>query len=521
MNGKNNVGVNLDEMARQIGYLTPQSGVIEFGTQFICTELNCNERLLNLDDCKENWDHIQNHGRSFVKVAKFQEILREKKVNTSATFDKDLNALKAIQEKLESILYDYKSIVNENHQEFLNYFKSEEEKWKSMISNIFSSIRSGFQKVFSLKLEEQYNKTTQLYMYSKSQTDLYNGGYLKDQSLILKQKPFDKSSFIKKQNMIIPNLESKSEFNVQNSQNNLEPIRRIKPKEMFSRYNLEGIKGYLDIQRNISGDSLGQWATNQSQSIFLDSKFEKDFQKLESQLENFKLDPEISNLVSIEMNTSLDRSSHKKPRTNNSIFDDSSRTPTRLKKSAGFFVENDYKDNNKLSVSQNHKKLPSMNEDRDGYYQSFKNEYDKNISMIQPEDTFNYTYNNSPIRSITGMIKQGRGDEAFDCSILKKNNIFPEDSPSRKSQSRNNETFASKRNPILGSEDNSHQNSFMNNIQKYVNKISMPFALPNIEFFDETKVKRPKLFGHGGNEEVMKQTNTEDKATIGLLNFNN
>lgn len=101
----------IDEVVNLFNNLKCQSGNPDVGTQYICQEEHCSERLLNLDDCTRNIDHIQSHGKKFTKIKKFLDNFKCKIVPNPIT---------------QNLLLDLEKITNKLKISYINLEKSYE-----------------------------------------------------------------------------------------------------------------------------------------------------------------------------------------------------------------------------------------------------------------------------------------------------------------------------------------------------------------------------------------------------------
>jgi hypothetical protein len=159
--------INLDQLSKLFQTSLPAiSGPPACGTHYICIHPDCTERLTNLEDCKQNLDHIQNHGKSFIKVSEFLSQIQSLPSSKSKIQDQ-LWTLSHFNQKLLSIISDFDSIRHQATKNFHKILDAQESTLTQTISKIFQSIKSGYQKIYTLKTSRDLTTISNLLNYSK------------------------------------------------------------------------------------------------------------------------------------------------------------------------------------------------------------------------------------------------------------------------------------------------------------------------------------------------------------------
>ena len=160
------VEINLDQLSKLFQTSLPAlSGPSACGTHYICIHPDCTERLTNLEDCKQNLDHIQNHGKSFIKVREFLSQIQSTNSCKSKIQDQ-LWTLSHFNKKLLSVISDFDSIRQQNTKNFFKILDAQESTLLQTISKIFQSIKSGYQKIYTLKTDQELTTISHLLNYS-------------------------------------------------------------------------------------------------------------------------------------------------------------------------------------------------------------------------------------------------------------------------------------------------------------------------------------------------------------------
>ena len=266
----------ISEVVKLFRNLKCQSGNPDVGTQYVCQEEICNERLLNLDDCTSNMEHIQSHGKKFTKIQNFLENFKCKAIPNPQTQNVLLD-LEKITNKLKGSYNNLEKIYESNTYQFFELLNKEEEKWKQMINSIFKQMKLGFKQVYAIKLAEESKTLEKIISYCNNLLGFYNDGQINELNSLLKEDTPNYDYIVKKIDSQVKNYNFDGEAFRKNVEK-LNYVKNVHTENVFSKYNFDSVIKDLNEQRNELGNSIGLYIINQSNGAFLESDLIKNDQ---------------------------------------------------------------------------------------------------------------------------------------------------------------------------------------------------------------------------------------------------
>lgn len=149
---------------------------------YICCEANSDcQKFVCMDCCKDDVEHITNHGKQFIKIKDFIEsISKDSKTSTKIFENNTKNLLdkyddvQLMEDFLTKLVYNYFTYIDYEENYMKKYLKKIKENFTNLIDRSFNEIESNFTRKYNECAKKELDFIKKIKQYSKMTCGFFN-----------------------------------------------------------------------------------------------------------------------------------------------------------------------------------------------------------------------------------------------------------------------------------------------------------------------------------------------------------